>query len=74
MDSLADRGALRRKLISLLESESDDEISRQRLSQLLEQDGEAISQLIHLLTHLEYKEGEAKHHWEAIERHRRNLR
>jgi diguanylate cyclase (GGDEF)-like protein len=57
----------------LLEKESGDEISRQRLSQLLEQDGDAFSQLIHLLTHLKYKEGEAKHHWEAIEHHRRSL-
>lgn len=73
MDSLADRGALRHTLISLLETESGDEITRQRLSQLLEQDGSTFSQLIHLLTHLEYKEGEAKHHWEAIEQHRRSL-
>lgn len=74
MDMLTDRGEFREKLASLLEESSGgDESQRRVLKDLLEQDRELHSILIHLLTHLEYPEGEAAHHWGAVEAHRADL-
>jgi diguanylate cyclase (GGDEF)-like protein len=74
MDMLPDRGDLRRKLIQLLEEESSgDQVKKRLLKAFLEQDQNLHSQIIHLLTHLEYQEGEAKLHWKAIENHRKRL-
>jgi diguanylate cyclase (GGDEF)-like protein len=74
MNRVSDRGDLRDRLTALLErAKSGDEPSLDSLNGLLEQDGSLHSLLIHLLTHLEYQEDEARHHWQAIEEHQREL-
>jgi diguanylate cyclase (GGDEF)-like protein len=57
-------------LAALLEKETVDEAGRSRLLEFLRRDENSHSQLIHLLTHLEYGEPEARKHWESIEEHR----
>jgi diguanylate cyclase (GGDEF)-like protein len=74
MATLSDRGEVKQKLTALLEqAKTGDESSLRTLKELLGQDAGLHSLLIHLLTHLEYQEDEAKHHWEAIEKHHEEI-
>lgn len=74
MDHLLDRGDIRQKLTALLDAlKSGENSAYHQLNEYLQTDKTLHSQIIHLLTHLEYEEGEARLHWSAIEEHRDRL-
>jgi diguanylate cyclase (GGDEF)-like protein len=73
MGTLPGRGGLKHALAALLENEAVEHDGRQRLLEFLRKDENSHSQLIHLLTHLEYGQSEARKHWESIENHRAYL-
>ena len=73
MDTLPGRGDLKQTLAALLEKETADKAGRQRILEFLRGDENSHSQLIHLLTNLDYGEPEARKHWESIEEHRDHL-
>lgn len=74
MDHLLDRGDIRQKLTALLDAlRSGEQSAQHHLNEYIQTDSTLHSQVIHLLTHLEYQEVDAQRHWAAIEEHRERL-
>ena len=74
MDDLLDRGDIRQKLTALLDAlRSGERTAHDHLNDYIQTDSTLHSQIIHLLTHLEYPETEAQRHWSSIEEHRERL-
>ena len=71
MPLLPTPGGSRQQLLTILEAANSDE--GQALEKLLSTTPDAHAALLRVLTQLDYKESDARVHWEALQKHRDEL-